>query len=147
MSITLTTQAAKDVGRNDRRVETNQPVAPKGELASVSSIRAVQASGSTPSTNTTAEVPKKSVEAAVEQMKDFAQVMSRQLQFDVDEDSGKTVVRVLDKDSGEVIRQFPSDEILALASHMKALLQEDTTNISGKGVQDQTVGLLVETQA
>jgi flagellar protein FlaG len=147
MSITLTTQAAKDVGRNDRRVETNQPVAPKGDLASVSPIHAVQASASTPSANAAAEVPKKSVEAAVEQMKDFAQVLTRQLQFDVDEDSGKTVVRVLDKDSGEMIRQIPSDEILALASHMKALMDEDATNITGKGAQEQPLGLLVETQA
>jgi flagellar protein FlaG len=121
-------------------------VAPKGELASVSPIHAVQASGSTPSTNSTAEVPKKSVEAAVEQMKDYAQVMSRQLQFDVDEDSGRTVVRVLDKDSGEMIRQIPSDEILAMARHMKELMEEDTSKIAGKGMQEQPVGLLVKTQ-
>jgi flagellar protein FlaG len=146
MSITLTTQAAKDVGRDGRRVETNQPVAPKGELASVSPIHSVQASDSTQSTHSTAEVPKKAVEVAVEQMKDFAQVMSRQLQFDVDEDSGRTVVRVLDKDSGEIIRQIPSDEILALARHMKELMEEDTTKIAGKGMQDQPVDLLVKTQ-
>jgi flagellar protein FlaG len=147
MSITLPAQPAKDVGREDRRVEVNQPVAPKRELASVSSMQRVQAADSTQSANPTAEVSKQQVEAAVGQMKDFAQAMSRQLQFDVDEESGRTVVRVLDKDSGEIIRQIPSDEILALARHMKELMEEDTAKISGKGGQDQPVGLLVTTQA
>jgi len=87
------------------------------------------------------------MQAAVEQMKDYAQVMSRQLQFDVDEDSGKTVVRVVDKDSGDIIRQIPSDEVLALARHMKELMEAENAKVAGKGMRDQPVGLLMKTQA
>jgi len=147
MSITVTTQAAKDPGRESSRVGMSQPVDPKRELSPVSAIPAARASDSTQPASPTAEVPKQAVATAVEQMQDFAQVMSRQLQFDVDEDSGRTVVRVIDKDSGDIIRQIPSDEILALARHMKELMEEESTSVAGRGMRDQPVGLLVKTQA
>jgi flagellar protein FlaG len=147
MSITLTTQTAKDPGREGRRIEVSQALAPSRELVSAARIQVASASDSTQPNSSTADIPKRVVETAVEQMKDYSQVMSRQLQFDVDEDSGKTVVRVLDKDSGQVIRQIPSDEVLALARHMRELMEEDTANIAGKGMKDQPVGLLVKTQA
>lgn len=148
MSITLTTQAAKDLGREGRNVEGTPATPPQQGVAQVSPIRAVHTSGPTqvvpPASST---VSKEDVEVAVAQMKDFAQVMSRQLQFDVDDDSGRTVVRVLDKDSGDVIRQIPSDEILALARQMKEMMESESAMVAGKGLRDQPVGLLMKTQA
>jgi flagellar protein FlaG len=40
---------------------------------------------------------------------------STALAFSVDQGTGQTVVRVTDKDTGEVIRQIPSDAALAIA--------------------------------
>lgn len=40
---------------------------------------------------------------------------STALEFTVDQSTGRTVVKVMDKDSGELIRQIPSDAALALA--------------------------------
>ncbi|MEJ2394638.1 MAG: flagellar protein FlaG [Candidatus Thiodiazotropha sp.] len=147
MSITLSTHAAKDLGRESRRVDTTQTVAPQQGVAQVSSIKTANASASSQPAKPVSSVSAEDVKAAVEQMKDFAQVMSRQLQFDVDDDSGKTVVRVLDKDSGDIIRQIPSDEVLALAKHMRELMEAESAQVAGKGVRDQSVGLLVKTQA
>jgi flagellar protein FlaG len=147
MSITLSTQAAKDLGRESRRVDATQNVAPQQGVAQVSPIKAANASGSAQSAQPVSSVSTDDVKAAVEQMKDFAQVMSRQLQFDVDDDSGRTVVRVLDKDSGDVIRQIPSEEVLALARHMKELMDAESAKVAGRGMRDQPVGLLVKTQA
>jgi flagellar protein FlaG len=147
MSITLTTQAAKDLGRESRRVEESQPSNPPQGVERVASIRQAQALGSLSAANPTQAVSKAEVERAVEQMKDFAQVMSRQLQFDVDDESGRTVIRVLDKDSGDVIRQIPSEEVLALARQMKELMEEESAKVAGKGTRDQPVGLLMKTQA
>lgn len=39
----------------------------------------------------------------------------RNLTFSIDESTGKTVARVVHPDTGEVLRQIPSDEILAIA--------------------------------
>ena len=147
MSITLTTQAAKDLGRESRRIEGNPAVAPQQGVAQVTQIRPTHASSSAPAVQPTSSVSKEDVEAAVAQMKDFAQVMSRQLQFDVDDDSGRTVVRVLDKDSGDVIRQIPSEEVLALARQMKEMMEAESAKVAGKGMRDQPVGLLMKTQA
>jgi flagellar protein FlaG len=147
MSITLTTQTAKDLGRESRRIDSSQATAPQQGVAQVTQIRTSQASSSAPAVQPTSSVSKEDVEAAVAQMKDFAQVMSRQLQFDVDDDSGKTVVRVLDKDSGDVIRQIPSEEVLALARHMKEMMEAESAKVAGKGMRDQPVGLLMKTQA
>ena len=147
MTITLQTQAAKDLGRESRRVDSSQSVTPQQGVAQVSTIRPAHASSSAQAVQPSSTVAKEDVQAAVEQMKDFAQVMSRQLQFDVDDDSGRTVVRVLDKESGDVIRQIPSEEVLALARHMKELMEAESAKVAGKGMQDQPVGLLMETQA
>ena len=40
---------------------------------------------------------------------------STSLEFSVDESTQQTVVRIVDKDSGELIRQIPSDAALAIA--------------------------------
>jgi flagellar protein FlaG len=61
------------------------------------------------------DLPAISVAAAIEQIEDFIADSQRQLTFQVDESSGRTVVRVVDPGSGEVIRQFPSEEVLQVA--------------------------------
>jgi flagellar protein FlaG len=147
MTITLNTQAAKDLGRESRKVESGQTVASQQGVTQVSSIRPAHASGSAQAAQPTSRVSTADMKTAVEQMKDFAQVMSRQLQFSVDDDSGKTVVRVLDKDSGDVIRQIPSEEVLSLARHMRELMEAESAKVVSKGMQDQPVGLLMETKA
>ncbi|WP_025821651.1 flagellar protein FlaG [Shewanella marina] len=40
------------------------------------------------------------------------------IEFRVDEDSGRNVVSVLDQDSGEVLRQIPSEEALKMAEKL-----------------------------
>ena len=147
MSITLSAHAAKELGRDGRRVDTAHTVAPQQGVAPLPSTQSANAPGSVASAQSLSSVSADDVKAAVEQMKDFAQVMSRQLQFDVDDDSGRTVIRVLDKDSGDIIRQIPPKEVLALAKHMKEMMEEESANVAGKGMRDQPVGLFVKTQA
>lgn len=52
---------------------------------------------------------------AARQVEKFVQSMARDLQFSVDEVSGNSVVRVVDRETKEVIRQIPSEEMLAIA--------------------------------
>lgn len=44
----------------------------------------------------------------------------RSLSFSVDEASGKTVVRVVDPTDGQIVRQIPSEEALAIAASLRA---------------------------
>lgn len=53
------------------------------------------------------------------------QSLGRGLEFSVDSESGETLVRVIDRATRQVIRQIPSEEMLALAralDRMRGLL-------------------------
>lgn len=47
--------------------------------------------------------------------------VARNLQFSVDDDTGKTVVRIIDSTTNEVIRQMPSEEMLAISRSIDKL--------------------------
>jgi len=55
------------------------------------------------------------VEAAVNQIQQFTQTLTQNLKFSIDEDTGKTVVRIVDIQTQEVIRQIPSEEAIRIA--------------------------------
>jgi flagellar protein FlaG len=64
------------------------------------------------------ETARAQVEDAVVTLQAFAQSVSRDLNFTVDDGSGQVVVKVTDATSGDVIRQIPSEEALQLAEHL-----------------------------
>ncbi|ABN62416.1 flagellar protein FlaG [Shewanella baltica] len=51
-------------------------------------------------------------------LSDMMSMMRKGLAFKVDETSGQAVVTVLDRDTGDVIRQMPTEEALALAEKL-----------------------------
>lgn len=55
---------------------------------------------------------------AVQEIEKFVQSVKRNLEFSIDEPSGKVVVKVIASDSGEVIRQIPNEEVLKLANSL-----------------------------
>ncbi len=59
------------------------------------------------------------LEAAVKLMEKFFQPVHRNLEFSIDDKSGKVVVKVIAADTGEVVRQLPSAEALKLADSLK----------------------------
>jgi flagellar protein FlaG len=61
------------------------------------------------------------IESAVSQLSQFVQTSSRQLNFSIDEDSQKQVVKVTDAESGQIIRQIPSEEVLELSGRLQDL--------------------------
>ncbi|MEP4889999.1 MAG: flagellar protein FlaG [Aliiglaciecola sp.] len=70
------------------------------------------------------------IESAVSEISDFLQTSNRQLSFSVDEKSERQVVKVTDSESGEVIRQIPTEEVLALSEKIKDL-QSDVGSAVG----------------
>ena len=60
----------------------------------------------------------KRVESAVSQISDFVQNFQRDLQFSIDKDSDRLVVKVVDSETQEVIRQIPSEETLRIAENL-----------------------------
>ena len=60
----------------------------------------------------------KLLEKAVKDLSQGVQNMQRSLQFSIDESSGRTVIKVVDKTTQEVIRQIPEEHVLALAARL-----------------------------
>ncbi len=65
------------------------------------------------------------VQHAAEQIQRAVAGLAQDLQFSVDQGSGKTVIRVVDSSTNEVIRQIPTEEAMSLAEaidRMRGLL-------------------------
>jgi flagellar protein FlaG len=55
---------------------------------------------------------------AVAKLNDYIQTLQRDLKFTLDEDSGKSVISVIDRQSSKVIRQIPNEIVLNLAQKL-----------------------------
>ena len=62
-----------------------------------------------------------SVEDAVKRISDFVAPTQSELSFSVDQVSGVQVVKIMDSQSNEVIRQFPSKEAIEIARALDKL--------------------------
>lgn len=60
----------------------------------------------------------------------------RSLSFMLDETSGRSVIKVMNKETEQVIRQIPSEELLKVAQDIKRLQEE----------MGQSIGFLVDRQ-
>lgn len=89
-----------------------------GASADVSFPRAAK-SAETPPTSATMPSAQKLAEAVDQLNQHFHNLSQTHLQFSLDKQSGAMVVKVMDVESKEVIRQIPSQEALALAAFLK----------------------------
>ncbi len=61
----------------------------------------------------------KEIEKAVTRINDYVQNIQRKLHFSIDEESGKTVIKVIDSSTDELIRQIPSEKLLAVSQALE----------------------------
>lgn len=55
------------------------------------------------------------VRSAVQEIQEFVDNVTTNLQFNVDERTGKVVVSVVDAETKQVVRQIPSEDIMQIA--------------------------------
>jgi flagellar protein FlaG len=60
----------------------------------------------------------KNIDDAVIELNENLQMLQRELQFTVDNDSGKTVIKVIDMQTKELIRQIPNEEAIKVAQQL-----------------------------
>lgn len=61
------------------------------------------------------------IERIADAMDSFVKSIQRDLDIQFDKGTGRTVVRVLSRETGEVIREIPPKELLELASRMEEM--------------------------
>lgn len=96
-----------------------QPVSrtePSGAVQPATAAETVRAAREAADTARQGEQP---LEAAVSSIQQFVQTVQRNLNFSLDDSTGRVVVKVTDGASGEVIRQIPSEEALRLAESLE----------------------------
>lgn len=73
------------------------------------------------SAQTVAVEQKQQVEEAVKAVKEFIQPMASNLAFEIDDDTGRTIIKITEASTGELIRQIPSEEMLEIAKALDRL--------------------------
>ena len=128
----MTNQTVKDVLTS---VAASSPkVNQAGNRQNVAAQVAVQGGKALPPEPKPAEVTSENLQKVVEKLNEHVQKIQRDLQFSVDDASGRTIVRVINSETEEVVRQIPSEEVLRISRNIEEQLADVT-------------GLLFETSA
>lgn len=106
------------------------PQAPVRESAPVLSAAPTNAIAKPPADTpaaATANVPQdpKQLEAAVSKLNDYVQNIRRTLSFSIEEATGRTVIKVYDAETDELIRQIPPEDTMKLLE----LIDEQSANL------------------
>jgi len=71
-----------------------------------------------------AKVTREKLDKVVSELKEYVQTMQRDLNFHVDDATGRVVVRVVDTSTNRVVRQIPEEEVLNLARRLEEMLDD-----------------------
>lgn len=55
---------------------------------------------------------------AVSRLNDYIQRINRNIEFTVDEDASRVIVKVCSLDTAEIIREIPAEEVLSLSRYL-----------------------------
>ena len=61
------------------------------------------------------------LEAATQSVREFVKPINSNIEFSVNHDTGQLVVKIIDRATKEVIRQMPSEEVLAIAKALDSI--------------------------
>ena len=107
-------------GNTERTTSENKSVdnLQKNATTIGTSIAEEQKSVSTSETNKAEKMTSEQLNKVAQQLQDFMGEMNRSLEFSVDKDYGRDVIKVLDKGTGDLVKQYPSEEVLTMISKL-----------------------------
>jgi len=68
------------------------------------------------------EVPKEKIQQLVEDANTSIRNMSTRLSFTYDSKAERNIIRIVDSETGKVIRQIPPEEMIRLSEHIKEVI-------------------------
>ena len=131
----MATQSITNVASLGRTVE-NSPSSSSTEKVAVQRQTFAVGVAEVETQEVDVELSQKALEKVVSQLNAYIQNSQRDVDFSVDDSTGRVVVKVIDSESEEVIRQIPSEEMLAISRHLVESLETD-----------QPKGFLIELKA
>ena len=75
-----------------------------------------------PAANTNVSTSQTELDKSIEQIQVMMDLRQRSVQFSTDNESGTNVVKVVDSESGDVIRQMPAEELLSFMRNLTRMM-------------------------
>ena len=73
------------------------------------------------------DVPQADIEDEVQKLQEFSKLQGWTVNFSVEKDLDQVVIKVVDAETKSMIRQIPSEELLAISKRIKDLRESDAT--------------------
>ena len=62
------------------------------------------------------------IEGIIKELNQFIQIFNTKIAFEIDKETKKTILRIVDVETNEVIRQIPPEELLKISRRISELL-------------------------
>jgi flagellar protein FlaG len=136
MNVTGNTITNTDRPESSIKLKETAPETVTADTATVSKLKQVASSSASTNraesrvseqkredtgTGNQAKLTREDVEDMVEALEDFANTVQTRLNFTIDDGTKDVVVKIMDKETNEVIKQFPAEEMLELREKMQDL--------------------------
>ncbi|MHB1176152.1 MAG: flagellar protein FlaG [Sulfuriferula sp.] len=99
----------------------SRPVAATGTSSTIPVIPANGVSTAIQAPSKPATVDAAELKHALDAINKFLKPVAGNIEFSIDQDSGRTLVKIVDTETNTVIRQTPSREVLAIARELDKL--------------------------
>ena len=118
MPTEITTEARQTVSRvaESTRVQQRQEVIAADRAVARQNLP--EKEQSLPPARESGQASNEQLDQAAEELNSYVQNLQRDLHFSVDDDSGETIIRVVDSESQKLIRTIPSDEFLDMSKQL-----------------------------
>jgi len=134
MTSEISTQVSAALLRSTNAVQVETQVKMKGAVVPTENIQQTVANEiavkdnrakteeketTSPRENLTENVTKEDVDKAINEIKQQMDVVGREINFSVDEDLNIVIIKVINKDTEEVVRQIPTEEVVEIARNIE----------------------------
>ena len=109
-----------DIGSINTASVQNEPVKLQVSEVSDADVRQMENAAAV-SRERAVSMSREEAVAVAESLEEYMEILKTSIGFSINESTNKIVVTVTNKDTNEVIRQIPSEEMLALQEKMKEL--------------------------
>lgn len=117
--VVTTPMAASTGSSQDKPIQQGAGIAQAGVATSPQSDATQRTHA--PAASSNAALDPEALQSALSDVQSALSVVTNDLRFTIDDDTGRTVVKIVDKETDEVIRQIPSEEMLRIAKALDKL--------------------------
>ena len=115
--------AIETIGPNTGNENILRSATETGQVLQNQQLSRVQAEQVLPPQEVTpGDYSEREINLAIEQVQVMMDLRNRSVEFTTDTESGAQVVKVVDSDSGDVIRQIPAEELLSFMRNLTRML-------------------------